>query len=43
MTSEPSEDAINEFVLITNVTRDKAIAFLKVRLAEELFWRLPFV
>lgn len=32
MSSEPSEDAISEFVAITNVTRDKAIAFLKVRM-----------
>ncbi|KAL1957731.1 hypothetical protein VTO42DRAFT_5574 [Malbranchea cinnamomea] len=29
MTLEPSENAIAEFVGITNVTRDKAIAFLK--------------
>ena len=32
MSAEPSEEAITEFVAITNVTREKAIAFLKVRL-----------
>jgi hypothetical protein len=30
MSSEPSENAIDEFVAITNVSRDRAIAFLKV-------------
>lgn len=30
MTSEPAEEAISNFVSFTSVSRDRAIAFLKV-------------